>query len=312
MSMFKFFISMFACSSICINIYSQQTLAEKLGYPKDTKLLILHADDAGLSHSQDSATITAFEKGAVNSSSIMVPCPWFPEIAAYAKQHPEFDWGIHTTFTSEWKNYKWDGVLPSDKIASLVDKNGYMYTSVEDFAKNAKPEDVEKEIRAEIEKTASFGIKITHLDNQMGSILASPEMIAVYQKIIKEYHLPVLLPINMIRMMAPQMMKYVDTTNVGIVNNFSSAYPAIPAEKWKQFYDQVVQNLKPGLNEIIFHLAFDDDEMKAITIDHPDYGAAWRQRDFDYVTSDEFKHLIKQGDIQLITWGDIKKVIYQQ
>lgn len=113
-------------------------------------------------------------------------------------------------------------------------------------------------------------------------------------------------------MMAPQMMKYVDTTNVGIVNNFSSAYPAIPAEKWKQFYDQVVQNLKPGLNEIIFHLAFDDDEMKAITIDHPDYGAAWRQRDFDYVTSDEFKHLIKQGDIQLITWGDIKKVIYQQ
>src|SRR5439155_24584658 len=100
MSLFKFFISMFACAFICINIYSQQTLAEKLGYPKDAKLLIVHADDAGLSHSEDSATITAFEKGGVNSSSIMVPCPWFPEIAAYAKQHPEFDWGIHTTFTS--------------------------------------------------------------------------------------------------------------------------------------------------------------------------------------------------------------------
>jgi len=303
---------MFACTFICTNIYSQQTLAEKLGYPKDAKLLILHADDAGLSHSEDSAIIVAFEKGGVNSSSIMVPCPWFPEIAAYAKQHPEFDWGIHTTFTSEWKNYKWDGVLPSDKIPSLVDKNGYMYTSVEDFAKNAKPGDVEKELRAEIEKTASFGIKITHLDNHMGSILASPEMIAVYQKIGKEYHLPVLLPMNMIRTMAPQMMKYVDTTNVGIVNNFFSAYPAITADKWNQFYDQVVQNLKPGLNEIIFHLAFDDDEMKAITVDHPDYGAAWRQRDFNYVTSNEFKNLIKQNGIHLITWEDIKKVMYQQ
>src|SRR6266550_441652 len=112
MSQLKLFISLFAYTFICINMYGQQTLAEKLGYPKDAKLLIVHADDAGLSHSEDSATIAAFEKGAINSSSIMVPCPWFPEIATYAKQHPEFDWGIHTTFTSEWKNYKWDGVLP--------------------------------------------------------------------------------------------------------------------------------------------------------------------------------------------------------
>src|SRR3954470_10412848 len=83
------------------NSYSQEkNLAEKLGYSKDAKLLILHADDVGLSHSENSATVTAFEKGGISSASIMVPCPWFPEIAAYAKQHPEFDWGIHLTFTS--------------------------------------------------------------------------------------------------------------------------------------------------------------------------------------------------------------------
>jgi predicted glycoside hydrolase/deacetylase ChbG (UPF0249 family) len=309
MKVYNFFLLLLFLPFYFIAHSQEKNLAEKLGYPKDAKLLILHADDVGLSHSEDSATITAIEKGGVNSASIMVPCPWFPEIAAYAKQHPERDWGIHLTFTSEWKNYKWDGVLPSNEIPSLIDKNGYMYTSLQDFGKNAKAEDVEKEIRAEIQRATSFGIKITHLDNHMGSILVSPEMIEVYQKIGKEYHLPVLVPMNMIRMMAPQMVKYVDTINAVIVDNFVSAYPAIPADKWKQFYNQTIQNLKAGLNEIIFHLAYDNDEMKAIAIDHPDYGAAWRQRDVDYVTSEAFKNMLKQNGIYLVTWGDIQKVM---
>jgi predicted glycoside hydrolase/deacetylase ChbG (UPF0249 family) len=241
----------------------------------------------------------------------MVPCPWFPEIAAYAKQHPEFDWGIHTTFTAEWKNYKWDGILPSTKISSLIDANGYMYTSNQEFAKNAKPEDVEKEITAEIERAASFGVKITHLDNHMGSILASPELITIYQKIGREYRLPVLIPINMIRLMAPQMIKYIDTSNAVIVDNYISAYPSIQANNWKQYYDEAIKNLKPGLNELVFHLAYDNEEMKAITVDHPDFGAAWRQRDLDYATSEEFKTLLRRNDIHLITWGDIQRVMYK-
>src|SRR5919202_1394081 len=83
--------------------------------PKDKKLLIIHADDAGVSHSTNAAIIAAFEKKAINSASIMVPCPWFPEIAAYAKAHPELDWGIHITLTAEWKNYKWAGVSSSNE-----------------------------------------------------------------------------------------------------------------------------------------------------------------------------------------------------
>src|SRR6266542_3852681 len=312
MKIYKCLLLLTASLSAYINLYSQQrTLAEKLGYSKDAKLLILHADDFGLSHSEDSATFTAFERKGITSASIMVPCPWFLEVAAYAKQHPEFDWGIHSTFTSEWKYYKWDGVLPSSEIPSLVSKDGYMYSSVEEFTKNAKPEDVEKELKAQIEKATSFGIKLTHIDNHMGSILASPEMIAVYQKIGREYHLPVLVPMNMIRMMAPQMAKYIDTNDIVVVDNFVSAYPAIAVDKWKEFYNQTIQNLKPGLNEIIFHLAFDNDEMKAIAVDHPDFGAAWRQRDFNYVTSNEFKNLLKQNGIYLITWGDIQKVMYK-
>jgi predicted glycoside hydrolase/deacetylase ChbG (UPF0249 family) len=286
-----------------------KNLAEKLGYPKDAKLLIIHADDAGLSRSVDSAVVSAFEKGRINSASIMVPCPDFPKLAAYAKQHSEFDWGIHLTFTSEWKNLKWSGVARSSEIKSLLDQNGNLYATNEEVKKNARLEDIEKEMRAQIDKAISAGIKITHLDNHMGSILGSPEIIKIYQKIGKEYKLPVLIPMNMLHRMAPGLLPYIDTTGA-VVNEFISAYSAVPADKWKDFYNQKIQNLKPGLNEFIFHLGFDNEEMKSITIDHPDFGSAWRQRDYDYATSVEFSELIKKQGIFLVTWRDIKRVQY--
>ncbi len=310
--MSKHLITLLLCTFSFIHSYGQNTLAEKLGYPKDAKLLIVHADDVGVSHSENAATIAALEKGGVNSASIMVPCPWFPEIAAYAKQHPELDWGIHITLTSEWKNYKWSGVSSSNEISSVLNKDKFLYPSVEDFIKSVKSEEAEKEIRAQIDKALSFGIKLTHLDSHMGSIFASPELLKIYQKIGKEYGLAVLLPVSEIRKTAPQILNFIDTNYIGTVNNFAIANTGIAADKWNEFYKRIVQNLKPGLNEMIFHLAFDDDESKAVTIDHPDFGAAWRQRDFNYVTSKEFKALLKKENIRLVTWGHIQKVLYKK
>ncbi|CAN5647967.1 hypothetical protein BH10BAC3_BH10BAC3_06910 [soil metagenome] len=297
--------------TISTSFSQQKNLAEKLGYPKDAKLLIIHADDLGVSHSVNEASIAAFEKGGISSASIMVPCPWFLEIAAYAKQHPELDWGIHTTFTAEWKNYKWDAVLPAGEVAGSIGPDGYLYPSVETFAAHAKPTEVEKELRAQIERAQAFGITLSHIDNHMGSLLYTPSMLPVYFKVAKEFKLAMLAPRLLTQLYPPQVMAGIDTSNLVFLDELVMAPDTVKANNWKTFYNNAINNMKSGLTEIIVHLAYDDAEMKGVSIDHPDYGAAWRQRDFDYVTSDAFKKLLKQKGIILVKWKDVQGVMYK-
>src|SRR2546430_7885366 len=101
-----------------------KTIAERLGYPADAKLLILHADDLAVSHSVDAASFDALDRGAITSASIMVPTPWMTEVAAYAKAHPNADLGLHLTITSEWETYRWGSVASADKVPSLLDADG--------------------------------------------------------------------------------------------------------------------------------------------------------------------------------------------
>ena len=303
------------CSALTIFLFlglasfaQQKNLAEKLGYPKDAKLLIIHADDAGVCHSADSAIMLAYQKGDITSASIMVPCPWFTEIAAFAKSHPEMDWGIHLVLTSEWKNYKWKGVSTSDN-PSLLDRNGYFYAATEGVAAHAKVVEAEKELRAQIEMAKAYGIKLTHIDTHMGSVLASADMMKMYQRLGKEYGLVALVPAAYVKMLAPKMASAIDTTGI-MVDNFIMASAMAPADRWKNFYNYSLQHIKPGLNEVVFHLGFDNDELRAVTIGQTDYGSAWRQQDYNYATSPEFKAQLKQNGIQLVTWGEIQKVVY--
>src|SRR5688572_20186386 len=107
-----------------------KSIREKLGYPKDAKLVIIHADDLGVAHSENAASINAMEKGSVSSASIMVPTPWFPEIAHYASTHAAADLGLHITLTSEWKYLKWGPVTSAQQVPGLVNKQGFLYASV--------------------------------------------------------------------------------------------------------------------------------------------------------------------------------------
>jgi hypothetical protein len=121
----KRLITIALCTLTLLSVAQAQSIAERLGYPRDAKLLIVHADDLGMAHSVNTATIKAFETGLVNSGSIMVPCPWLSEIAAYARANSQADLGLHLTLTSEWTAFRWGPVSPRDRVTSLLDKDGY-------------------------------------------------------------------------------------------------------------------------------------------------------------------------------------------
>ena len=287
-------------------IAQTKSIAERLGYPANSKLLIIHADDLAVAHSQDAATFDALDKGAATSASIMVPCPWLTEVADYAKAHPDADLGLHLTLSAEWKSYRWGPVESKDKVPSLLDPAGYLWPEVEPAVRSIKPDEAEREIRAQIEHAVSAGIRPTHLDSHMGVLFAKPELFAVYVKVAHEYKLPFLA---LRGPQAPPTLLSMLTEKDVILDSLIMADPSVNPANWNAFYTNAIKNLKPGLTEIIVHLAYDDAEFQAVAVDHPDYGSAWRQRDYDVVTSPEFKKALEENHVILIHWKDLKQLV---
>lgn len=285
----------------------QQTIGEKLGYDKDDILLIIHADDLGMSHAQNQASIAGFEKGVINSSSIMVPCPWYEEIAEYASAHPEHDWGLHITMNAEWKYMRWDGVSPSSEIPSLINKHGYLHKEIVEVQEGANIEEVDKEIRAQIDKALKSGIKVTHLDSHMGTLFYKPAFLKALIQAGKDYSIPVMVPTYLV----PGSAQILADTWPGLVpiERLIDITPQVEPERWADAYDEMIGNLKPGFNQLIVHLAYDGPEMQALCIDHPDWGAEWRQRDVDYIFSERFQKALKRNNIKLVDWGEVQEML---
>lgn len=292
----------------CLGSASSQTktVAERLGYPADSKLLILHADDLAVAHSEDAASFDALDKHAISSASVMVPCPWLTEVAEYAKSHPDADLGLHLTLTSEWKTYRWGPIVSKNEVPSLLDPSGYLWPDTPRSVGALKTDEAEREIRAQIERAVAMGIHPTHLDSHMGTLFSRPDLFAVYVKVAHEYKLPFLA---FIAPDAPKELSGLLSSNDILLNSVVIANPSLQPSEWTAFYDNAIKSLKPGVTEIIVHLGHDDAEMQSIMVDHSDYGAAWRQRDYDVVTSSEFRRALQENHVILIKWSDLKKLM---
>ena len=297
--------ALFLASSLASSPGQTKTIAERLGYPADSKLLIIHADDLAVAHSEDAASFDALDQGAVTSASIMIPCPWLTEVAAYAKAHPEADLGLHLTLTSEWKTYRWGPVEAKNNVPSLLDPSGYLWPETEPAVEHIKADEAEREIRAQVERAIAMGIHPTHLDSHMG-VLFAPNLMSVYVKVAHEYKLPFLA---MLGPTAPPALKSLLSEKDIVLDAVVIANPSIKPADWKNFYVNAIRNLKPGLTEFIVHLGHDDAELEAVTVDHPDYGAAWRQRDYDAVTSPEVRKTLEENHVILVHWKDLKKLL---
>ena len=293
---------LFAASTL--HAQATKTLAERLGHPAGTKLLILHADDLGVAHSVDAASFDALEKGAISSASVMMPTPWVTEVATWMKAHPDADLGLHLTVTAEWATYKWGSVASKGRVPSLLDSTGVFPSDVAPVAKRAKPVEVERELRAQVERALALGIRPTHLDSHMGALFATPELMAVYLRVARSYNLPFLALRGDPRTPPQAALR----PNEIPLDTVVIASPEIPRDQWKQFYLDAIAHLEPGLTEMIVHLGYDDAELQAVMVDHPDYGSAWRQRDYDVVTSEEFRRALKDNGVVLVTWREIGKL----
>ena len=306
-------------------------IAEKLGYNRDAKLLIIHGDDIGVSHSVNIASFDGYRNNAINSGSAMIPSPWIKEVAAFHKKNPNYDIGLHLTLTAEWKNYKWDGVSSSNEITSLLNTDFEFYDNTSDVNKNADPEEVRKELQAQIDFSRQIGLNPTHIDTHMGALAVNKKLWRVYievghkNKLVSmvtktralnlfddEFPMPdYIVPVNDIYMLYPGADRTFLEESFG--EDLASSVIVEDIYKyddWYELYSNKIKSLKPGLNVFLLHLGYNNEELKAVTIDHPEYGSLWRQLDYDVFNSKEIKQLLKKEDIKLVTWGEIQKIVY--
>ena len=275
-----------------------KSVQERLGYPKKTKLLIIHADDLGLCKTENNATIKALEKGMVNSSSIMVPCRGFKEAAEWGRNHPETDLGLHLTLTSEWNAYKWGPVLPADEVKTLVSDVGFFLPDKAGMVKKASDHDIEKEARSQIRAILDAGLDLTHIDSHM-FVAFAPRVMDIYRKLGKEFRVPVMLTGDIpVKHLFSKEIITLEKLYYAKVQDFNTGLD--------KFYSNVLNSIKPGLNCILIHVAFDNEEMKEFTGTTTGFGSAWRQADFDFFTSDECRKLLDENNIRLITWREVR------
>ena len=280
-----------------------KTLAKRLGYPADAKLVILHADDVAMAHSVNTASFAALDQKAISSASVMVTCPCLTEVAEYAKAHPDADLGVHLTLTSEWKTYRSGAGGAQDQVPSLLDPEGCFYPDVRSAATHIKPEEAEREIRAQIELAMKMGIHPTHLDMHMMTLAATPQLYATLVKVGHDLHLP-FLALRGYDVRRKVMLSHADMIFDSLVGFDSN----VPPNQWTESYVKALDLLEPGLHYLIVHLGHDDAELEAVTVDDQWYGAAWRQRDFNAVTSPEFKRALERNHIILVGWKDLGRL----
>ncbi len=292
------------------------------------KYLIINADDFGMCHSANGAVADLFQKGGITSATIMTPCSWAKEAGRWAAEHPEYAVGVHLTFTSEWGNYRWSPIAQGD-TSSLRDDEDFMYHESVDFEKNCDIEQVEKEIRAQIERFKSFGVTPSHIDNHMGSLYGIEtgrfELLNLTLAIAGEYGLPFRFPgtfvpqmfandtlavkidLDMIKMFYDKVLEFARANGVAMPDYLIPGEWNGPQndsyENFKEYIYELYRSFPNGITETYIHPAFETEELKAIS-------GAWHRRVWEHRLFSDPQTLqhIKACGIQLINYRDLAEM----
>ncbi len=284
----------------------KRSLAERLGYKATDKLLIVNGDDVGMCHDANLGTIECLEKGLMRSATIMVPCPWFPEIASYAKEHPEKDFGIHLCHTSEWRKYRWGPVAEREKVPGLIDPEGYLWRSVEEVYAHSTPDQALIEARAQIRRALAFGVDVTHIDSHMGTLQLNAEYVKVYLQLAVEFDLPTRMASQetLARFSQPALRDGFAAKGILFPDYFVYDELKDESKDVKAFWLKIVRNLKPGITELYIHAAQPHDELRAIT-------GTWATRSAErevFGQDEEMKQLVADQKIILLGFRPLREL----
>jgi len=264
------------------------------------KFLIVHADDAGMAWSQNKATQIGLLKGSISSTSLMVPCPWFYEMAQFCLTYPEVDYGIHLTLTGEWKTYPTRPITPVNKIPSLVNSEGFFYPKRTDVRDFAKIDEVYLELKNQIEHALFLGLKPTHLDSHMYTLGVRQDLIDLYQGLGKEYSLPIVLSKKLIAYTGESVTDFKLPKKGCLENIYMGSFETYQTIGLQQYYDDILDRLADGVSLLLIHPALKSAEMDQITLDHPNFGALWIADDAAYFSSLHCQTKLKENAIELI------------
>jgi predicted glycoside hydrolase/deacetylase ChbG (UPF0249 family) len=293
---------------------AQPTYAELLGWEKGDKVLILHADDAGMSHDSNMGIKEALEDGVLTSMSTMMPCPWVPEWAAYCKENPGIDNGLHLTLTSEWANYRWGPLAGKFIVPGLADEEGCLWDNVPLVVEHATAKEVEAEIRAQVDRAKTMGMPITHLDTHMGTVYATMEFFAAYVKVGKEMQIPLMIPGGHGTLAMEENAEMADVfpaIRTIARSVWDSGLPMLDdlfadTYGWKSFEDKkqnmldLLRRLEPGVTQIIIHPTRPSENFEYIS----DSGDT-RLADLKVMLDEDVKKTIEEEGIILTTWREL-------
>ena len=283
----------------------QPTLAERLGFAATDRVLIVTGDDVGMSHAANAACIEALEEGLMTTGSIMVGCPWFPEIAAYAREHPERDFGLHLVHTSEWKGYRWGPVADRSEVPGLLDPDGYLWPGVFAIYGHSNPREMEIEARAQIEKALAAGVDVTHLNSHMGALQYTDGSFQVYRKLAREYDLPVRMASQELLAAAGMGHQREQLAADGVLCPDHLVHgERAEGESIEEYWKRVLRELRPGVTELYIHAALPGEEMRHIT-------NSWRERaaEYELFTRDpELRRIVEERNIRLVGFRELREL----
>jgi hypothetical protein len=280
------------------------SLAEWLGHPATTPLLIVHADDVGIARAENAATIEAFERGAIDSASVMIPCPYAAEFAAWARGRPRLDVGVHFTLTSQ-ENVRWGPVAGATRVPSLVDENGMLPVRW-DASRPMNLAELEIELRAQVARARELGFDLTHVEGHQHIVqLRSAEVFATLARVARDERLPFRFPREWLER-APWGAATFGTLTVPLERMITIRPRDARDDQWTAWYAAQVRAIPAGLSELFVHIGVPSDELRHVVPDTGNWGSAWRGRDLAAVESAELAAAVRDAGAVRIGWREVR------